>query len=48
LPIFKITKNASKDDYSEYEFEYDERGERKRRRINEYGEYETCSDFTDD
>lgn len=45
IKIFKITKNASRDDYSDSDSDFG--GRHKRRRLNEDGEYETCSDFTD-
>ena len=48
MKIFKITKNASKDDISDYGSEFGGRHRHKRRRMNEDGEYETCSDFTED
>jgi hypothetical protein len=46
IKIFKITKNASRDYYSDSDSNFG--GRYKRRRLNEDGEYEACSYFTDD
>ena len=48
MKIFKITKNASKDEDSASDSQFGGIRGNKRRRMNEEGEYETCSNFTED